>query len=455
MIQTIKKPKVIIKMSELINPHFRTMWNTKKPYVIARGGRGSFKSSTISLKLVTMMKWQTQLGHKANVVCIRENTVNLRDSVYSQVRWAIDMLHMTSDFIYSVSPMRITHISTGSSFYFYGGDKPEKLKSNTVQNVIATWFEEAANFKSAEVFDQTIPTFIRQKSPYVDQVKVFYSYNPPRNPYYWINEWIAQQAKDPECFIDTSTYLDDKLGITTDQQLKLIETYKHNDPDYYNWLYMGKVIGLGTNVYNMNLFHSLTQLPVDDPLVNIAFTVDAGHINSATTCLCVGLTAKGNTILLHTYYYSPEHQAIKKAPSDLVPEINGFEKRMADLYHVRVLKRTIDSAEGALRNEFIKEYSERWHGVAKSDEATMIDYVSSLLAQGRVYYLDTDDNQIFVKQHQQYQWDEKTVHSDEPRVVKENDHTVDAFKYFAIDNARELGLKQGKAVPKAKPSYIH
>ncbi|MCT3397779.1 terminase large subunit, partial [Lentilactobacillus hilgardii] len=68
-------------------------------------------------------------------------------------------------------------------------------------------------------------------------------------------------------------------------------------------------------------------------------------------------------------------------------------------------------------------------------------YVSSLLAQGRVYYLDTPENQIFIKQHEQYQWDEKTVHSDNPKVVKENDHTVDAFKYFAIDNARKLGLK--------------
>lgn len=447
--------KTIIKTSQIINPHFKYLWTTKRPYIIAKGGRGSFKSSTISLKLVMMMKRHIQHGHKANVVCVRENTVNLRDSVYSQIRWAIDMLNMSDDFIYSVSPMRITDRRTGSSFYFYGGDKPEKLKSNTIQNVIALWFEEAANFKSAEVFDQTIPTFIRQKSPWVDQVKVYYSYNPPRNPYAWINEWIAQCEQDDAYFVDASTYLDDKLGITTDQQLKLIETYKQNDSDYYRWLYLGEVIGLGTNVYNMALFHPLQQLLDDDPIQRIAFAVDAGHINSATTCLCVGVTSKGKTILLNTYYYSPEHQTRKKAPSDLVPEIEAFEKRMHEQYPVRVLKRTIDSAEGALRNEFVKEYNEYWHGVAKSDEATMIDYVSSLLAQGRVYYLDIPANQIFVEQHQQYQWDEKTVHSDEPRVIKENDHTVDAFKYFAIDNARELGLKQGKAVPKAKPVFIH
>ncbi|EHL99852.1 hypothetical protein HMPREF9103_00835 [Lentilactobacillus parafarraginis F0439] len=87
------KTKQMIKISQLVNPHFKKMWTTTRPYVIAKGGRGSFKSSTISLKLLTMLKKQAQLGHKVNVVCIRENTVNLRDSVYGQICWAIDMLN--------------------------------------------------------------------------------------------------------------------------------------------------------------------------------------------------------------------------------------------------------------------------------------------------------------------------------------------------------------------------
>ncbi len=175
----------------MIQPHFYPFWRSRKPYFILKGGRGSFKSSTVSLKLVMMLKKQAQFGHKANVVIIRENTVNLRDSVYSQIGWAINMLLMTDEFVFSVSPMRITHKLSGSTFYFYGGDKPEKLKSNTIGNVIALWYEEAANFKSTEVFDQTNPTFIRQKSPWVDQVPVFYTYNPPKNVYDWVNVPVA------------------------------------------------------------------------------------------------------------------------------------------------------------------------------------------------------------------------------------------------------------------------
>jgi hypothetical protein len=39
-----------------------------------------------------------------------------------------------------------------------------------------------------------------------------------------------------------------------------------------------------------------------------------------------------------------------------------------------------------------------------------------------------------------YRFDEKTIKTDDPRVVKEEDHTCDTLKYFAIDNAQLLGL---------------
>ena len=33
------------------------------------------------------------------------------------------------------------------------------------------------------------------------------------------------------------------------------------------------------------------------------------------------------------------------------------------------------------------------------------------------------------------------INTDDPKVIKEDDHTVDEFKYFVLDNARELRLK--------------
>ncbi len=433
-----------IKLSSIVQPHFYSFWNSKAPYLILNGGRGSFKSSTISIKLLVKFKKHTQQGNKVNVVVVRENAVNLRDSVYGQIVWAISKLNMIREFRYSVSPMKIVHKRTGSTFYFYGGDNPERLKSNTVGDLMALWYEEAANFKNAEVFDQTNPTFIRQKAECVDQVQVIYSYNPPKNPFDWVNEWVDEKAGDPDYFVDKSTYLDDELGFTTKQQLALIESYKRNDYDYYRWLYLGEVIGLGNNVYNMALFHEIDELPDDDYVAELAYSIDSGNQTSATTCLCLGITGKGNVILLDTYYYSPAGLANKKAPSQLAKELHEFIKQTAsDFPEAPIIKRTVDSAEGGLRNQYYNDYGTRLHGVNKSEKkVTYIDYPQDLLAQGRVFILRKKSNNIFITQHREYRWDESSLESDNPKVIKENDHTCDAFQYFCMDNKRLLGLKK-------------
>ncbi len=430
-----------IKLSHMINPHFYPMWNTDKPYVICKGGRGSFKSSVISLRLVTKVKHWTMLGHKVNVVCVRENASYLHDSVYSQIRWALTMLHMDDEYHFYKSPLRITHKRTGSTFYFYGADDPMKLKSNIVDNVIAVWYEEASNLKGPDVFDQANPTFIRQKPDYVDHVTVYYSYNPPKNPYDWINEWISKQEQNPDYYIDTSTYLDDKWGFTTDQQLKLINQYKENDYDYYRWLYLGEVVGLGTNVYNMDNFNSINKLPADDYITNLYYSVDSGHEVSATTCGAYGLTRKGNLILLDTYYYSPQGKTHKKPPSELSRDLKEFIDKVTNWFGKQPTRLTMDSAEGALDNQFYNDFGIRWHKVRKLKKVDMIDRVQDLLAQGRFFYLKRPENEIFIKEHEKYQWDEKTLQSDDPKVIKEDDHTCDMFQYVVRDNERDLGLK--------------
>ena len=425
----------------MINPHFYKVWNTNKPYIILNGGRGSFKSSVISLKLATMVKKQTQLNHQVNFILIRENASYLHDSVYKQMEWAFTQLNMFDEFLYFKSPMRIVHKRTGSTFYFYGGDDPMKLKSNIVGNVMAVWYEEAANFKGREVFDQANPTFIRQKPPFIDHVTVYYSYNPPKSPYDWVNEWVEDERQDSDCLVDTSTYLDDEWGFTNKEQLKLIERYKKNDYDYYRWLYLGEVVGLGTNIYNMDNFQAIDKLPTDDYITNVYYSVDTGHEVSATTCGAYGLTKKGNLILLDTYYYSPQGKSHKKPPSELSKDLKSFIDKVTEWIGKQPTRMTIDSAEGALDNQFYNDYGIHWHKVNKLKKVDMIDRVQDLLAQGRFYYLKRPENEIFIAEHQKYQWDENTLQSDDPKVIKEDDHTCDSFMYLCVDNERDFGLK--------------
>lgn len=443
-----------IKIQDNVNPHFKSVWKTKRPYNVLKGGRNSFKSSVIALLLVYMMIKYIMMKEKANVVVIRKVANTLRDSVFLKIQWALNKFNVMNQFTCTVSPFKITHNKTGSTFYFYGQDDFQKLKSNDIGNIIAVWYEEAAEFKNAEEFDQSNTTFMRQKHPLDDTVRFFWSYNPPRNPYSWINEWTEQVKDNDSYLVHESSYLDDELGFVTEQMINEINRIKDNDFDYYRYLYLGEPVGLGTNVYNINLFHKLTDLPTDDRIVALYYATDVGHQTSATVCMCFGLTAKGNVILLNMYYYSPAGRTVKKAPNDLSKDLHDFIKSTSTsslVGNAPIKNRTIDSAEGGLRNQYFKDYSQRWHPVAKKKNIEMIDYAHDLLAQGRFYYYEPtiitnmpncDDLTLFIEEHKRYQFDEKTLNSEDPKVIKEFDHSVDAFKYFAVDNARDLKLKR-------------
>ena len=60
-----------INIQKEVNPHFKTVWKSKKPYNVLKGGRNSFKSSVISLNIVLMMIRYVIKNECANVVVIR------------------------------------------------------------------------------------------------------------------------------------------------------------------------------------------------------------------------------------------------------------------------------------------------------------------------------------------------------------------------------------------------
>lgn len=432
-----------VRIQDNVNPHFKEVWTTSKPYNVLKGGRNSFKSSVIALLLVYMMIPFLISGKKANVVVIRKVGNTIRDSVFLKIQWALNKFGLSGRFKATVSPFKIQDTVTGSCFYFYGQDDFQKLKSNDIGNIIAAWYEEAAEFSSEEDFDQSNVTFMRQKHPDVDFVKFFWSYNPPRNPYNWINEWTDRLADNDNYLVHSSSYLNDELGFVTEQMLEDIRRIKENDYDYYRYIYLGEPVGIGTNVYNMDLFKRADKIPDGERVIGQLFAADTGHQQSATTCLHAVVTNRSNLYLVDNYYYSPAGKVKKKAPSVLSKELHDFVIKQTQKYpNVPVIEMTIDSAEGALRNQYLEDFGIRWHPVAKKKKIIMTEYVQSLLANGRFYYFPTENNlKYFIEEHKRYQWDEKTVKDDDPKVIKEDDHTCDAFQYMIVDNAQLLRLK--------------
>ncbi|PEI42579.1 PBSX family phage terminase large subunit [Bacillus pseudomycoides] len=427
-----------VNIMDLMNVNFYSLWLAEQSHIVAKGGRSSMKSSVISMKLITDFLEDEQ----GNVVCLRKVGKYLSTSIYEQIKWAIYMLGVESEFYFGKSPLIIRHKKTNTAFYFYGCDDPLKLKSAKIAKgyVMSLWFEEAAEFAGVEDIDIVEDTFIRQEIE-GKEVKVYFSYNPPRNPYSWINEWLDSKASDDDYFVHHSTYMDDKKGFLSQQMIRKIEKYKIHDLDYWRWMYGGEVIGLGDMVYNMNHIQEIDELPNDDDIILIDTTSDTGHQVSATTHLALAFTKKRNVILLDTYYYSPANKVVKKAPSELSKDLKEWMDSIVGVYNRFFDKQTIDSAEGALRNQFFKDYGIRLHPVAKKKKIDMIDNVQDLLAQGRFFVLNTERNKIFIEEHKKYQWDADTLQSDDPKIIKVDDHTCDAFQYYVNDNLSKLGLK--------------
>lgn len=282
---------------------------------------------------------------------------------------------------------------------------------------------------------------MRQKSDLVPFVQFYWTYNPPRNPYHWINEWANSMESSQHYLVHRSSYMNDELGFVTQQMLQEIERIKENDYDYYRYIYRGESVGLGTNVYNFELFKIVDEVPAHERILLIDVATDSGHQNSATVHTAWGLATSGNVYLLDTYYYSPANKARKKAPSELSKEYKEFLDKVSNEWKKPIDKLTIDSAEGALRNELFLQHGLRVNPVAKLKNIDMVDFVHTMLAQGRIHILNKKANEIVLEQHKRYMWDERTLHTADPKVIKEFDDAVDSVKYWVIDNRRKLGLK--------------
>ncbi|MBZ5943924.1 PBSX family phage terminase large subunit [Leuconostoc gelidum subsp. gasicomitatum] len=429
-----------MNVAKLVNPAFDHLWETNASNIIEEGGRASTKSSAISMYLAMGMMDDAD----ANVVCYRKVAGNLKRSVYEQIKWALDELHVSWLFRFKTSPMEIIDRRNGSGFYFSGVDDPSKQKSFKIAKgyVRWLWFEEATEFSNFTEIHTVQLSYTRQKLPKGMQVVTIFSYNPPRNPYDWINEWVETIRDDPDFLVVHTTYLDDDLHFLSDQYKRDIEKYKKNDYDYYRWQFLGEPVGLGTNVYKMDLFQRLEHLEdLDDSVVDLYFSADVGHSVSATTVGCYGVTYNRNVVLLDTWYYSPDGKVDKMPPSKLTIHIHDFVEGMYNKYGKPISAMTIDGADGALRNEYHDKYDVDWKPVAKLTKVDMIDRVQNLLGQGRFYYLPTENNlEYFIPEHQRYQWDEKTLKLDKPEVIKVADHTCDAFQYFVRSSEKVLKL---------------
>lgn len=453
-----------ISIKNIIAPHFWNTFNSKKVNQIYEGGRNSTKTSMIAIKIV----YNCLSNNNCSAVALRNHKIDLRKSVYKEIKRACKRLGLIEDVDYraTTSPMEIK-FNNDNTIYFAGGDDFEAVKGTIDEDKLIkiVWFEELTGFKDEETIEQIKATFTRGNN---DWFMALYSFNPPKNKFDWVNKWVDSKRDLKDYIIHHSDYRTVPEQWVGKIAIQEAETLKQNDEKRYRWIYLGEVIGLEGLIYNPDLIEYVDEDYIENNNVKILyidFAIDSGHQTSATAVGCYGLGNDGYWYLLDTYYYSPHEKSVKKAPSELSKDIFDFEITMIKKHHTVMDKETIDSAEGALRNQFFKDYGRRLHPVDKgTNKEQLIEYSQDFLARKKFRVINNNNNKIFKKENENYMWMKDSVEKGKPIPDKTEkaflssekyyntytrdfaysygDHTQDNFQYWIKDNLQKLGLKQ-------------
>lgn len=233
------------RLTDLIAPSFyelhRDIKQGKHTHYWLKGGRGSTKSSFISVEIVLGIMQHPD----ANAVVVRKVGLYLKDSVYEQLVWAIEKLGVSHLWQYKLSPLELIYLPTGQRILFRGADKPKKLKSTKVHKgyIWYIWYEEVDEFGGMEEIRTINQSLMRGG----EKFDVFYSYNPPQSQRNWVNEEVLTQRDDR--VVHHSTYLSVPSAWLGDQFILEAEHLKKTKPENYRHEYMGEVTGTGGEVF--------------------------------------------------------------------------------------------------------------------------------------------------------------------------------------------------------------
>ena len=234
-----------VRLSQKIGPAFygvaRDVFQHGHTHYDFSGGRGSLKSSTVSV-LVPLLLINNPGTH---ALVLRKVANTIRDSVYAQYMWAIGELGMAAFWEAKVSPMELIYKPTGQKIMFRGADDPMKIKSIKVPfgYIAVTHFEEKDQFSGRAEIRNILQSTMRGGSTFWN----FESYNPPISRDNWANKDSLEERADRLCH--KSTYLQAPPEWLGQQFLDEAEHLKATDERAYQHEYLGIPVGNGGNVF--------------------------------------------------------------------------------------------------------------------------------------------------------------------------------------------------------------
>lgn len=224
--------KEYISLPEIVGRGYKQYWHFKGRFRVCKGSRRSKKSKTTALWYIyNMMKYKD-----ANSLIVRKTYRTLKDSCFTELKWAINRLKVRQHWDIKESPLEMTYKPTGQKIYFRGLDDPLKVTSITCEvGVLAwMWVEEAYEITSEDDFDTLIESMLGD-CPEGLFKQVTLTFN-PWNEHHWIKRRFYDEPDEDTLAITTNYLCNEWLS---ESDLKVFEKMKLKNPRRY------AVAGLG------------------------------------------------------------------------------------------------------------------------------------------------------------------------------------------------------------------
>lgn len=313
----------IIHLPEVIGKGYGAFWRFRGRYRVVKGSRASKKSKTTALNLITRMMQYPQ----ANTLVVRKVFRTLKDSCFTELKWAIHRLGVDAWWGIRESPLEMTYLPTGQKIYFRGLDDPLKVTSITVENgyLCWCWIEEAYEIMDERAFDmldESIRGGIPKETGLFKQITLTFN---PWNEKHWLKARFFDAPPDPDILALTTNYLCNEWLDQAD--LKVFETMRENNPRRYQVAGLGGwgiVEGLVFENWKEEAFE--TAAIAKRPDVISAFGLDFGYTNDPTALFCGLVSQEKKTIWVFDELY--EKALSNRAICDRVTAMGYAKERI-------------------------------------------------------------------------------------------------------------------------------
>ena len=270
-----------IKLPEVVGKGYGTFWRFKGRYRVCKGSRASKKSKTTALNIITRMMQYPE----ANTLVVRKTYRTLKDSCYTELKWAVRRLGVDAWWEFKLNPLEATYKPTGQKIYFRGLDDPLKVTSITVDVGVLcwAWLEEAYEVMNEDDFN-ILDESIRGEVPEGLFKQWTITFN-PWNERHWLKKRFFDPPPDEDILALTTNYMCNEWLDAAD--IKVFEDMKKRNPRRYT------VAGLGGwGIVDGLVYENWKEEAFDiDKLrgrqdVDSVFGLDFGYTNDPSALFC-------------------------------------------------------------------------------------------------------------------------------------------------------------------------